>query len=63
VSPRASDGAIVTWLNANGAEADFCFLADRGILGNGHMLMLEDNSDAIADIILEWLETARADGK
>jgi pimeloyl-ACP methyl ester carboxylesterase len=56
---RATDGAIVTWLNANGARADFCFLADRGIVGNGHMLMLEDNSDTIADIILEWLETAQ----
>jgi pimeloyl-ACP methyl ester carboxylesterase len=56
---RESDGAIVTWLNANGAKADFCFLADRGIVGNGHMLMLEDNSDTIADIILEWLETAQ----
>jgi hypothetical protein len=46
---------VVTWLNANGAKADFWFLADRGIVGNGHMLMLEDNSDAIADIMLEWL--------
>jgi pimeloyl-ACP methyl ester carboxylesterase len=53
---REVDGAIVTWLNANGAKADFCFLADRGIVGNGHMLMLEDNSDAIAGIILDWLE-------
>jgi hypothetical protein len=53
----------VTWLNAGGAKADFCFLADRGIVGNGHMLMLEDNSDVIADVILEWLETARAGGE
>src|SRR4051794_38984120 len=53
---REVDGAIVTWLNRNGAKADFCFLADRGIVGNGHMLMLEDNSDEIAGIILDWLE-------
>jgi pimeloyl-ACP methyl ester carboxylesterase len=53
---REVDGAIVTWLNAHGAKAHFCFLADRGIVGNGHMLMLEDNSDAIAGIILDWLE-------
>lgn len=53
---REVDGAIVTWLNGNGAKADFCFLADRGIVGNGHMLMLEDNSDEIAGIILDWLE-------
>jgi pimeloyl-ACP methyl ester carboxylesterase len=55
---REVDGAIVNWLNANGAKADFCFLADRGIVGNGHMLMLEDNSDAIAGVILDWLEGA-----
>ena len=34
------------------------FLADRGIVGNGHMLMLERNSDEVAGIILEWLEAA-----
>jgi hypothetical protein len=48
----------VSWLNANGAKAEFCFLADRGIVGNGHMLMLEQNSDEIAGLILEWLEAA-----
>ncbi len=57
--PREVDGAIVTWLNQQGAKADFCFLADRGIVGNGHMLMLEQNSDEIAGIILDWLEGAR----
>jgi pimeloyl-ACP methyl ester carboxylesterase len=56
---REIDGAIVTWLNENGAKADFCFLADRGIVGNGHMLMLEENSDEIAGIILDWLSGAR----
>ena len=56
---REIDGAIVTWLNENGAMADFCFLADRGIVGNGHMLMLEENSDEIAGIILDWLSGAR----
>jgi hypothetical protein len=55
---READGAIVTWLNEQGAKADFCFLADRGIVGNGHMLMLEQNSDEIAGIILDWLEDA-----
>jgi pimeloyl-ACP methyl ester carboxylesterase len=55
---REVDGAIVTWLNGVGAKAEFCFLSDRGIVGNGHMLMLENNSDAIADIILDWLDAA-----
>jgi pimeloyl-ACP methyl ester carboxylesterase len=56
---RGADGAIVAWLKEQGAKADFCFLADRGIVGNGHMLMLEQNSDEIAGIILDWLEAAR----
>ena len=56
---READGAIVTWLKGHGAKADFCFLADRGIVGNGHMLMLEQNSDEIAGIIIDWLESAR----
>jgi pimeloyl-ACP methyl ester carboxylesterase len=56
---REVDGAIVAWLNEHGAKADFCFLADRGIVGNGHMLMLENNSDETAGIILDWLDAAR----
>jgi pimeloyl-ACP methyl ester carboxylesterase len=56
---REVDGAIVTWLKEQGATADFCFLADRGIVGNGHMLMLEQNSDEIADVILDWLAGVR----
>ena len=46
---RAVDEPIADWLNANGAEADFIYLGDLGITGNGHMLMLERNSDALAD--------------
>ena len=38
--------------------AEFVWLPDRGINGNGHMMMLEDNSDEIAVLILAWLETA-----
>jgi hypothetical protein len=53
---RDVDGAIVAWLAANSAEAEFCFLGDRGIAGNGHMLMMETNSDETAGIIMAWLE-------
>jgi hypothetical protein len=31
-------------------------LAQRGIRGNGHMLMIELNSVQIADVVNEWLE-------
>ena len=54
--PRAVDEPIVDWLNAHGAKADFLYLPDQGIHGNGHMLMLEHNSDAIAGLILNWIE-------
>ena len=57
--PRDADGAIVDWLREHGADADFCFLGDRGIVGNGHMLMMEQNSDDIAGIIIAWLEAAQ----
>jgi len=53
--PRALDAAIVDWLNAAGARAEYLWLGDRGIEGNGHMVMLEDNSDSIGRIILGWL--------
>ncbi len=55
--PRAVDEPIADWLNANGASADFIYLGDQGITGNGHMLMLEDNSDAIAQLIIDWIES------
>jgi hypothetical protein len=32
---------IADWLNENGAKADFWFLGDRGVSGNGHMMMIE----------------------
>ena len=52
---REIDGAIVDWLREIGAAIEFRFLADHGIDGNGHMLMLEDNSDQIAQVIVDWI--------
>ena len=56
--PRKLDEGIVTWLNEHGAKADFIYLGDRGITGNGHMMMLENNSTALADQITAWIEGA-----
>ncbi len=39
-----------------GAKADFIYLGDRGIVGNGHMMMLENNSDMLAEHIVSWIE-------
>jgi pimeloyl-ACP methyl ester carboxylesterase len=52
---RAIDGAIADWLRDIGAAIEFRFLADHGIAGNGHMLMLEENSDRIAGLIVDWI--------
>ena len=53
---RERDGEIATWLGANGAAVDYWYLADLGINGNGHMMMLEDNSDEIAGLIAGWID-------
>jgi hypothetical protein len=39
--------------NAAGAKAEV--LPDIGIKGNTHMLMQDDNSLDIADILLDWI--------
>lgn len=50
--PRAMDEATARYLGA-----EFAWLPDRGIVGNGHMLMIEDNSDVVAALLLEWLRS------
>src|SRR5690606_13032058 len=49
--PRATDEKLALYF-----DADFFFLPDLGITGNGHMLMLDDNSDDIAKCIDRWLD-------
>lgn len=53
-----SDKRIADWLNQNGANAEFISLARYGITGNGHMMMIENNSDQIAGVIADWIEKA-----
>lgn len=49
--PRAVDEATARFLGA-----EFVYLPERDIAGNGHMPMCEDNSDEIAALIVAWLE-------
>lgn len=49
------DHCTARYLDAAGVDVDFVRLEERGIHGNGHMLMLEKNSDAIALLVTEWL--------
>jgi pimeloyl-ACP methyl ester carboxylesterase len=46
----------VEYLQQAGVDVSFVRLADIGIHGNGHMMMMEKNSDQIAGVIAEWLE-------
>jgi len=51
----AYDHATSDFLSQAGVEHDFVQLADHGLRGNGHMVMLECNSHAAADLFLQWL--------
>jgi pimeloyl-ACP methyl ester carboxylesterase len=46
----------VEYLEQAGVAVTFLKLADIGIHGNGHMMMMEKNSDQIAQLIAEWLD-------
>jgi pimeloyl-ACP methyl ester carboxylesterase len=50
-----SDHCTARYLHQAGVEAEFIRLADRGIHGNGHMMMLENNSLEVASFVEEWL--------
>jgi pimeloyl-ACP methyl ester carboxylesterase len=52
----AQDGhGVVDFLVQAGAQAEQVRLEDEGIRGNGHMMMLETNSDEIAALLHRWL--------
>lgn len=42
-------------LRAAGGHSTWSYLPDRGIRGNSHMLMMDDNSADIAELIHQWL--------
>ncbi|MGN8005981.1 hypothetical protein ACTJKQ_22575 [Acidovorax sp. 22279] len=44
------------YLRSRGARLTNLDLPALGITGNGHMMMSELNSDAIADVIVHWLD-------
>ena len=49
--PREVDQATAEYLGGT-----FLWLPDHGIEGNGHMMMIEDNSDEIGRMIMRWIE-------
>jgi pimeloyl-ACP methyl ester carboxylesterase len=42
-------------LAAMGGRVDWVSLPDKGIKGNGHMLMMDTNSDQVAEFIQKWM--------
>ena len=50
------DQCTVAFLKDAGADIDAVRLADQGIHGNAHMMMLEKNNDDIAAAITNWLD-------
>ena len=55
-SPALFDHCTVSWLNQAGVKTEFIRLENEGLQGNGHMMMLEKNSDDIIKFIAGWLE-------
>jgi pimeloyl-ACP methyl ester carboxylesterase len=49
------DHCTAKWANQAGVKTDFIRLEERGIRGNGHMVMLEKNSLEIAKLIDDWI--------
>ena len=48
--------ALVARLAEAGCDADDLQLKDRGVLGNGHFMMMENNRRQVFDVIRGWIE-------
>jgi len=42
-------------IKAAGGSVDWINLPELGIKGNGHMMMMDKNSDQVAQLIQRWL--------
>ena len=49
------DHCTAAYLKQAGASIDFIRLPEKGIRGNGHMVMLEKNNLEIADFLHQWM--------
>jgi len=55
-STRTQGPAIVDAAKRSGARAEHVYLKDRGIRGNGHFAMLENNRKQVFDVFRQWME-------
>lgn len=51
----AFDDCTAAFLTQAGAKPEVIHLADQKVRGNGHMVMVEKNSDLVADTLMGWL--------
>jgi pimeloyl-ACP methyl ester carboxylesterase len=55
-SGRTGGPAVVAFLKQAGCNAEDLQLKDRGVLGNGHFMMIENNRRQVFDVIQGWIE-------
>jgi len=55
----AYDHCTAAYLNQAGVPNTLIRLADVGVHGNGHMMMIEKNNAAVAGVIAQWLDKQR----
>jgi hypothetical protein len=48
--------AYATAIRSAGGDADLLDLPDIGIKGNTHLVMMDRNSDQVAEVIQKWFE-------
>jgi len=55
----AYDHCTAAYLTQAGVRNTLIRLAEQGVRGNGHMMMIEKNNAAIAAVIAQWLDKLR----
>jgi pimeloyl-ACP methyl ester carboxylesterase len=50
------DHCTAKYLNQAGVKAEYIRLQDKGIRGNGHMVMLEKNNLEVARLLDDWTQ-------
>jgi uncharacterized metal-binding protein len=50
------DHCTAKYLNQAGVKTEYIPLQDKGIRGNGHMVMIERNNLEIAQLLDEWMQ-------
>lgn len=55
------DCRTVALMSSGGLNVEHMHLRDHGIIGNAHMMQVEANSEAVLQVILEWLNKTLGD--